>query len=320
MLQRYVPNQGNAWDVTVEEVRRYFDRVTALPPLDPDAETSRKWLRGNDAVPLLVAEAIGPFLSTAEVLGRRTGELHVALASAPEDPRFVAEPYSEADLAETSRRMREHAMQQFRLLEASLPHLDERRRQMAADTLARRNDLIQQFEALTTLRSAGKRIRCHGDYHLGQVLVAEGDVVILDFEGEPARGIADRRLKSSPLRDVAGMLRSFSYATLTALAAATHTRPEDVERLAPWASLWELWISAAFLRAYLGASDEASLLPRHADDADALLGAFMMDKTLYELGYELNNRPDWVHIPLAALLNIGTRRYRQGLRLAARDS
>jgi maltose alpha-D-glucosyltransferase / alpha-amylase len=152
--------------------------------------------------------------------------------------------------------------------------------------------------------SGGERIRCHGDYHLGQILVAEGDIVILDFEGEPARPLAQRRAKCSPLRDVAGMLRSFSYAALTALNAATRTRPEDLGRLAPWARFWETWVSAVFLRAYLSATREAEILPAKDNEIETLLQAFVLDKALYELGYELNNRPDWVQIPLVGLLRL----------------
>jgi maltose alpha-D-glucosyltransferase/alpha-amylase len=116
------------------------------------------------------------------------------------------------------------------------------------------------------------------------------------------RPLAERRAKYSPLRDVAGMMRSFSYAALAGLGAATATRPEDVERLAPWAEVWEQVVGAAFLRAYRDATRGASFLPRKQDDIDTLLHAFIFDKALYELGYELNNRPDWVHIPLAGLL------------------
>jgi maltose alpha-D-glucosyltransferase/alpha-amylase len=128
--------------------------------------------------------------------------------------------------------------------------------------------------------------------------------MILDFEGEPARPLAERRSKFSPLRDVAGMLRSFSYAALTGLGAATLTRPEDVERLAPWADLWETWAAATYIRAYLEATRAAAFLPSRPEDRDALLLAFIVDKALYELGYELNNRPECVHIPLAGLLTL----------------
>jgi maltose alpha-D-glucosyltransferase/alpha-amylase len=303
MLQRFVPNQGNAWDVTIEEVGRFFDRVRTLPAMSADRDAARDWLRRGD-LPANVAQVVGPYLATAETLGRRTGELHVALAAPSGDPRFEMEPYTHADLAATATRMREHALEQLRLLEEAMPRLDERRRQLAADVLENRDDLTDPFHAITRLRSGAGRIRCHGDYHLGQVLVAEADVVILDFEGEPARPIAERREKCSALRDVAGMMRSFSYAALTGLTAGTQTRPEDVERLAPWAQMWETWVSAAFLRGYLTVSAGASFLPRDPDDFDALLHAFIVEKALYELGYELNNRPDWVHIPLTGLLTL----------------
>jgi maltose alpha-D-glucosyltransferase/alpha-amylase len=130
--------------------------------------------------------------------------------------------------------------------------------------------------------------------------------MIIDFEGEPARSIAERRAKSSPLRDVAGMLRSFSYAALSGLGAAAQARPEGVDRLAPWADVWETWVGAVFLRAYLTATRGHAFLPANDDDLDALLRAFVLDKAMYELGYELNNRPEWVHIPLTGLMRLRT--------------
>jgi len=287
MVQQFVPNQGNAWQVTLEALGRYFEDAARAP--SPTEAAS--------------AEAVGAYLSTAAVLGRRTGELHVALAASL-DPAFAPEPYTRQDLELTARAMRRHADEQFRLLDAALPALDERRRRLAVDLLDEREALLQRFDALGEVRGRAQRIRCHGDYHLGQVLVTEGDVVILDFEGEPARSLAERREKTSPLRDVAGMLRSFSYAALAGLDAATQTRPEDAGRLAPWAELWERPVSATFLRAYLAAVDGTALVPPDKDDFDILLHAFTVDKALYELGYELNNRPDWAHVPLIGLLRL----------------
>jgi maltose alpha-D-glucosyltransferase/alpha-amylase len=289
MLQRFVPNQGNAWDVTVEELGRYFDRVKALPEITPGTE----------------AETIGPYLSRAEVIGRRTGEMHVSLASATvEETDFAVEPCSTADVAAMVARMRAEATERLALLEAALPQLDDRRRHLALDLLSQRDQLTDHFDALTRIGGCGSRIRCHGDYHLGQVLIAEADIVILDFEGEPARPIDERRQKSSPLRDVAGMVRSFSYASMTALNAATHTRPEDMERLTPKARLWEREVVATFLRAYLAATEGTFLFPRDPEAFETMLRAFVVEKGLYELAYELNNRPDWAHIPLIGLLNL----------------
>jgi maltose alpha-D-glucosyltransferase/alpha-amylase len=305
MLQGYVHNQGNAWQVTIEELARYFDRTLALPaPPAVAHDAAHAWaFEGRDGPPSPILEAIGTYLRTAEVLGRRTGELHMRLAdAAPDNAAFASERLTPEDLDAMARAMQSHAVAQFEQLAASLERMDDRRRDMAKRALSRRDAVVRQLDEVRQVREAGGRIRCHGDFHLGQVIVTEGDVMFLDFEGEPARPLPLRRAKSSPLRDVAGMLRSFSYAALTGLGAATATRHEDVERLAPWADVWETWVSAAYLRAYLNATHGAPFLPSRIADVEALLQLFSLDKALYELGYELNNRPDWVHIPLAGLL------------------
>jgi len=205
--------------------------------------------------------------------------------------------------------MRTRAEHQLALLQSSSGRLDERAREMARRVVAERESLLNQLDVAGEIESAGQRIRCHGDYHLSQVLVNEGDIVILDFEGEPARPMAERRAKDSPLRDIAGMLRSFSYAVLTALSAATKARPDDVERLSPWAEIWEAAVKTAFLDAYFAATRDGAFLPSRMEDAEVMLRTRQVDKAFYELGYELDNRPDWVHIPLAGLLRLtGDRR------------
>jgi maltose alpha-D-glucosyltransferase/alpha-amylase len=306
MLQEYIFNEGNGWHVTIEELARYFDRVTALAPPRCSPEEARAWaLADGGGPPPAVIDAIGTYLRTAEVLGRRTGELHVQLADAPSDAAaFVPEPNTAEDLRRAAATMRRQAGDQFALLEGSVHRLDEVRRELALTVLSHRDELLGYLDEGPEVRTGGARIRCHGDYHLGQVLMTEGDVMILDFEGEPSRPLAERRSKCSPLRDVAGMLRSFGYAALTGLAAATATRPEDIERLAPWAEVWETWVSAAYFRAYLRATRHAPFLPSHTADLEAVLRIFLFDRALHELAYELNNRPEWVHIPLAGLLRL----------------
>jgi maltose alpha-D-glucosyltransferase/alpha-amylase len=304
MLQTYIFNQGNAWEVTIGELGRYFERTLGLPAPQVSHADARAWTFGRDGdPPAAIAEAIGVYLMTAEVLGRRTGELHLRLADASaKDAAFAPEPMTPDDVRAMTRAMQAQAEERINELAASLDRLDRPRREMAKQVLARGDDIVRQFAETGHVRDAGRRIRCHGDYHLGQLLVTEGDVVFLDFEGEPARPLAERRAKWPPLRDVAGMLRSFSYAALAGLGAATATRHEDLERLAPWADAWETWASAAYLRAYLLATMGGGFLPPQRADFEALLRIFMLDKALYELGYELNNRPDWVHVPLAGLL------------------
>src|SRR5262249_9778587 len=148
------------------------------------------------------------------------------------------------------------------------------------------------------------KIRCHGDYHLSQVLRAERDYVILDFEGEPARSIKQRRAKQSPLKDVAGMLRSFSYAAYAGLFEFSRHRHENMQRLVPWAEFWQKWVSEAFLKQYQSKAKLAVFLPVRPEEFSILLKLFMLEKACYELVYELNNRPDWVCIPLKGILSL----------------
>ena len=150
------------------------------------------------------------------------------------------------------------------------------------------------------------KTRFHGDYHLGQVLVAEDDFVIIDFEGEPARSLDERRARHSALKDVAGMLRSFDYAARTALAAVVDRRPDELAVMAPPAEAWRRQAESAFLGGYLSAIDGCDACPRDAAERDALLRLFTLEKALYELRYELGNRPTWVGVPLGGLLNLLT--------------
>jgi len=153
------------------------------------------------------------------------------------------------------------------------------------------------------------RIRHHGDYHLGQVLYTGKDFVIIDFEGEPARPLSERRIKRSPLRDVAGMLRSFHYVTYAALPAhetygMASTQSDIRTSLEPWARLWHLWVSTVFLKSYREVASRAPFLPRSSEELQVLLDAYILEKAVYELSYELNSRPDWVHIPLHGIVHI----------------
>jgi maltose alpha-D-glucosyltransferase / alpha-amylase len=161
--------------------------------------------------------------------------------------------------------------------------------------------LLRQVRGVLERRLAMTRIRIHGDYHLGQVLYTGKDFVIVDFEGEPSRSLSERRFKRSPLRDVAGMVRSFEYAATYGLRYGPR-RAEDVPTLLPWARIWSRWASAAFVRGYLQTMGDHTFFPRDPSELSPMLDFYMLDKTIYELRYELNNRPDWVGIPLEAIL------------------
>jgi maltose alpha-D-glucosyltransferase/alpha-amylase len=170
--------------------------------------------------------------------------------------------------------------------------------------LSRRRSLLAKLSAFRAVGGSAQLTRVHGDYHLGQVLRAKGDFVILDFEGEPARSLAERRAKQSPIKDVAGMVRSFSYAAFAGLTRHTSRRPQDFDLLEPWARLWEAAVVDEYLYSYRETAAQASIVPRDEQAFRRLLDVYLLDKALYELVYELNNRPTWVRIPLAGILSL----------------
>jgi maltose alpha-D-glucosyltransferase/alpha-amylase len=176
--------------------------------------------------------------------------------------------------------------------------------EIAASVLSRRRRVLDHLGNLKFDGLRTQRIRIHGDYHLGQVLRVKSDFVILDFEGEPARSLAYRRSKQCPLKDVAGMLRSFSYAAYGTLINYTARHPEDLARLEPWAQLWERFVATEFLRAYRETAQGAAFLPASNTEFRKLLDVFLLDKALYEILYELNSRPGWARIPMLGILSL----------------
>jgi maltose alpha-D-glucosyltransferase/alpha-amylase len=203
--------------------------------------------------------------------------------------------------------MRTLTKKNFRLLRQRLPGLPAAARDAAERVLAAEDEIVERFRRLTSRKLMAERVRTHGDYHLGQVLYTGRDFVILDFEGEPSRSLSERRLKRSPFRDVAGMLRSFQYAAYARLfeeATVGATPAASLPALESWALYWERWVSAAFLQAYLERARGASFVPRSPEEREILLDSYLLEKAVYELGYELNNRPDWVRIPLQGILQI----------------
>jgi maltose alpha-D-glucosyltransferase/alpha-amylase len=303
IVQTAVKHQGSGWDYTLDDLRRYYEGVaTRLKSSGREAWSSRDAREGFDAPngpPPFFTSLEHWYLQTATTLGRRTGELHLALANAF-DPAFAPEPLDRTALDTVAEEMLLHVKAGFDLLAQRISTLDEVSRMHADAILSRRADLLGRFGRMRALDAAGWRIRIHGDYHLGQVLRTEEDFVILDFEGEPARSIEERRVKQSPLRDVAGMIRSYSYAAYAALFAFTTHAPGDYARLEPWADAWQHWAADSFLAAYDTTLANTDFAPSRAAWR-LLLDAFVLDKAFYELAYELNNRPDWVRIPLIGI-------------------
>ncbi len=295
LLQSAVANEGDAWTLTLDAVGRYYERVL-----------TRKADLQNQTTPPgpLLEELIGGiYREKAKLLGRRTGELHRALAISPEDRAFAPEQFNAMAQRSVYQNMRASLRRNFALLEKKLPTLPDAFRDEAAQVLASEKKILAQEQRILDRRSNATKIRIHGDYHLGQVLYTGKDFVILDFEGEPARALGERKLKRSALRDVAGMMRSFQYAAYSALWQPA-MRAEDVPFLERWADLWYRQMSSVFLQSYLEATDGAAFVPSDEGDFEILLEAYLLDKAVYEVGYELNNRPDWVVIPIRGIKHI----------------
>ena len=311
MMQQLVESQADGWRHATDELSRFYDRVEGRRLIRdglPSGYSAMIEAKPSRAV----QDAMYGYLDTAETLGRRTAEVHLALASDSTNPAFAPEPFTGEDLKALAVDATAQVHRALAGLEAGLqPGGPSHGPLFAPDVVPHARALLEEHDRLLArVRSApaleftATKIRVHGDYHLGQVLWAEGDFYILDFEGEPARPIAERRRKQSPLKDVAGMLRSFDYAAYAGLFAHTASRPAEFARLEGWARLWSTWSSAAFLRAYLATAGNALFIPTAPSQRDRLLAVFVLDKALYELNYELNNRPDWVRIPLWGIIEL----------------
>jgi maltose alpha-D-glucosyltransferase / alpha-amylase len=313
-VQRYVPSQGNAWEVVTQALRRALSVALQKNARVSSPELPRGDLLASarEALPDSIAELIGSLAPLVKQLAQRSAELHLCLASDRGDPAFSPEPFD----ARYQRSIVENASarltQVFGLLRKQLPNVAPEYKALAEHVLGLHDALERQLEGLPEARVQADRIRCHGDYHLGQVLftASANDFVIIDFEGEPALPLAVRRLKHSALYDVCGMLRSFHYAATVATfeVHAEHHDPQERQALSLWADAFYRWSSALFLGSYLQRArqqpGEAVFLPQGDDHLRAFLRLHMLDKCAYELGYELNNRPDWVLVPLTGLVNL----------------
>ena len=309
ILQGFVPNQGDAWNYTLDALGRYFERALAStepPPLPSAADQHPMLLMAQDPPPV-VADLLGEYLESARTLGVRTAQLHTALTDASGGPDFAPEPMSEHYRQGLYHGMLSLTNRSFQLLRDRLSSIPETASADAKRVLEREGDLRSRFLRLRSKRIDAVRIRHHGDFHLGQVLYTGRDFIIIDFEGEPARPLSERRLKRSPIRDAAGMMRSFQYVAYAALygqVPGVTPRVEHLDRLSTFAELWTAWVSAAYLQCYLREAARAPYIPESEDGLRILLDAFLLEKAVYEVAYELNNRPDWVRIPLAGIAKL----------------
>jgi len=283
LIQQYVYNQGSGWEYTLNYLDRFFEDIARAAPAATGADVHES------------------YAALARTLGMRTGELHAAFAQSKGDPAFDPVPFAAGDVAAWAERVRRDATDALDRLSRRRDALPEACRADVDRLLQQREALLARIAAHAGDSSEGRKTRLHGDYHLGQVLLVQNDFVITDFEGEPNRTMEERAAKQSPLKDVAGMLRSFDYAMHAALFKYIAERPDAREAVEPAGRQWLAHAIKAFLDGYDHVARGGGLAsPRK--EMNGLLELFVLEKAVYELKYEVDNRPDWVRIPLNGLL------------------
>lgn len=308
-LNEYVPNARNAWDYTREALGRYYERISAglaegltLPALD----VARGGLSTSE-LPAAVSAVVGTYLDSARRLGVRTAELHQVLASEPDDPAFAPEtfsPHYARGLFQSFRNVTTHNLRALRKRLKTLPPSVATLSQRVMDC---EPQILDRYRLLREHRLQARRIRCHGDYDLSQVIFTGKDFVLIDFEGDPALPVSERAIKRSPLRDLAGMIRSFHYAAWTGLhdhVQRGSLAPDALHTFEPWARLWYRAVSREFLRSYLETLGPNSPLSQPDEEFMLMLPAYLLNEAMHELGHELAHRPDWLHVPLIGVLNL----------------
>jgi maltose alpha-D-glucosyltransferase / alpha-amylase len=287
IAQRFVRNQGDAWSWTLNALTREFETLALVAPEVADP----------------IDETFAAYMPYTRILGRRTAEMHLAFATPTSNPAFAAEPLTLADVEEVARDARALADRAFAGLDRTVAP-DERAAHAIADLRERRQDVYDLIGKLTREPVNATKTRVHGDYHLGQVLIVRDDVLIVDFEGEPSRPPHERRMKSTPLRDVAGMLRSFAYAVETAVRDIRARLPDGAGRVEVAAKDVLILVERVFLAAYAEIAQGGAAWVGDDATRTSLLRLQLLSKALYEIGYEADNRPDWIEIPVRGVLGI----------------
>ncbi|MBX6363413.1 MAG: maltose alpha-D-glucosyltransferase [Gemmatimonadetes bacterium] len=308
VLNEYCANEGDAWALAVDKVATFLEDLPSHEGPLPEVHATTRWLleRAMQGPTPAGEERIGGFLEEVRLLGRRTAELHATLASAPSNPAFAPEPFTLFYQRSLYQSMRNLVGQVWLLLDRTCRTLPEPLQAQAERLLDLEDQVLRRFRGLIEGKIAASRIRTHGDYHLGQVLYTGRDFIITDFEGEPIRALGERRLKRSALRDVAGMLRSFHYAAMSRFYQGEAGPAAQVETGAALAAaeFWYAEVAAAFLGAYLAQVPPIVGLPPDPLMLERLLDVYLIEKVVYEVGYELNNRPSWLAIPLSGALHL----------------
>lgn len=303
ILYPFVQSEGNMWDYGQDYLIRYYERVLSkITQIDKYPSLPSSYFEKFEAdVPEIMLELIGaPFLEITYQLGKRTAELHQSLARPSQNPDFKPESYSLLYQRSLYQSMQSLVKRVFLTLNKNSNRCPKTIQGDLKDVLSLESTIVNHCRKILSKKIKAKKIRVHGDYHLGQVLYTGNDFYIIDFEGEPARPLGERRLKRSPLKDVAGMLRSFHYAAFAPLMQ--NKIAGEYEDLEHWAKLWTYYVSKTFLNAYLKHIESAGIIPEDKAEISKLLSIYLLEKSVYEVGYEINNRPDWLSIPLKGIL------------------
>ncbi|MBW4471901.1 MAG: maltose alpha-D-glucosyltransferase [Stenomitos rutilans HA7619-LM2] len=336
ILQEFVPDTRSAWDYTLDNLRDYFELVVMhqsditevpmpssslledlQPALDgglPDSnEPTDVFFPLPSCPPSLASsqipacKAINTYLANVQLLGQRTAELHLALASDAENPAFAPEPFTTLYQRSIYQYSRNLTGQVLLMLKNRLHILLPETQPFAKAVLSQQDDCLQRFQSVLNHKITALRTRYHGDYHLEQVLFTGKDFFIIDFEGDPARTLSERRMKRSPLRDVAGMLQSFYYAASVALDQEIESgmsQTEQLPQMQQWAECWQRWVGATFVKAYLATANHGSFLPKTEQELRVLLDYYLLEQAVYDLGRELVNQPEQLKIPLQRILQL----------------
>ncbi|MCF8105604.1 MAG: maltose alpha-D-glucosyltransferase [Desulfohalobiaceae bacterium] len=307
LFQRFVPNQGDAWSFVLDNLQHFFEYILAGKteikeiPQPPSSLLQNRFASVDE----LFLDGIGGyFLEMIILLGQISGEMHLALSREQEDKAFVPEPFSKLYQRSMYQSMRSLTRKTIASLQRNLHKLSESVQAEAKDLIRAEADILHSLEAITTKKIEGSKIRIHGDYHLGQVLYTGNSFVIIDFEGEPARPLSERRLKRSCLKDAAGMVRSFHYAAYFALYQKSSVRSADLGYLKEWLEPWYRVVAGVFLESYLEKIQGSGLIPEDKSEQEMLLNVYLLEKAVYELGYELDNRPEWMGIAIRGIRQI----------------
>ena len=307
ILSEFIPNAKNAWEYSLDTLSRYYDRISSLPEDQRPDFTPDVFSPGDGEVSGVVAERLGTYVEAARLLGDRTAAIHLCLESDRENPSFAPEPFTPFYQRSLFQSMRNQAVQNLGALRRGLRSLSDPVRPLAERVLSLESNILARLKMVTNTPIKAMRLRIHGDYHLTQVLHTGKDVLAIDFEGETARSLSERRTKHTPLRDVAGMLRSFHYCAFSALRRQHEKGALSVEsalRQEPWARYWSNWAAAIFLRAYFNRAKNGTFLPSDASELKLLLGVSLLHRALFEVGYELSYHPLRLTIPLDGILQI----------------